>query len=172
MGRRVGATAAVLVLLGSAAAVFPRSTPPQSARAAVHTPLRLTTVLPAWRAPGARVVVAGFAGSRERLRLLANGRQVAAARSGRLGRFALGFRAGAPGRYRLVVAGAAARQAAGTLVVRPVVLDAVGDVTFGEQVGPAVERYGAAYPWTGVAAELRSADVATANLEEIGRAHV
>jgi poly-gamma-glutamate synthesis protein (capsule biosynthesis protein) len=45
------------------------------------------------------------------------------------------------------------------------VLAAVGDVTFGEQVGPAVLAYGGAYPWTSVARTLRAADVTVGNLE-------
>jgi poly-gamma-glutamate synthesis protein (capsule biosynthesis protein) len=53
----------------------------------------------------------------------------------------------------------------GDLLVRPLVLDAVGDVTFGEQVGPAVATYGGGYPWTSVARTLRAADVTVGNLE-------
>jgi poly-gamma-glutamate capsule biosynthesis protein CapA/YwtB (metallophosphatase superfamily) len=127
--------------------------------------LTLTSRLPAWRAPAAPVVLAGFAGARERVALRANGMFVEATRSGRLGRFELRFAAKTPGRYRLrVVAGGRSRNA-GTVVVRPVVVEAVGDITFGEQVGPAVARFGAAYPWQYVAGALRGADVTVGNLE-------
>jgi poly-gamma-glutamate capsule biosynthesis protein CapA/YwtB (metallophosphatase superfamily) len=127
--------------------------------------LTLTSRLPAWRAPAAPVVLAGFAGARERVALRANGMFVEATRSGRLGRFELRFAAKTPGRYRLrVVAGGRSRNA-GTVVVRPVVVEAVGDITFGEQVGPAVARFGAAYPWKYVAGALRGADVTVGNLE-------
>jgi poly-gamma-glutamate synthesis protein (capsule biosynthesis protein) len=54
---------------------------------------------------------------------------------------------------------------AGTIVVRPVLLAAVGDVTTGEQVGASVDSLGAAYPWSWAGRELRAADLATANLE-------
>jgi poly-gamma-glutamate capsule biosynthesis protein CapA/YwtB (metallophosphatase superfamily) len=125
----------------------------------------LMSRLPAWRAPAAPVVLAGFAGARERVALRANGMFVEATRSGRLGRFELRFAAKTPGRYRLrVVAGGRSRNA-GTVVVRPVVVEAVGDITFGEQVGPAVARFGAAYPWKYVAGALRGADVTVGNLE-------
>ncbi len=127
--------------------------------------LTLTSRLPAWRAPAAPAVLAGFAGPRERVALRVNGRFVEATRSGGLGRFELRFAAKTPGRYRLsVVAGDRSRNA-GTIVVRPVVVEAVGDITFGEQVGPAVARFGPAYPWAYVAGALRGADVTIGNLE-------
>ena len=49
--------------------------------------------------------------------------------------------------------------------MRPVVIEAVGDITFGEQVGGAIASYGAAYPWTYVARTLRAADITIGNLE-------
>jgi poly-gamma-glutamate synthesis protein (capsule biosynthesis protein) len=45
------------------------------------------------------------------------------------------------------------------------VLAAAGDVTPGEGVSATVDREGDAYPWSGVARVLRSADLATVNLE-------
>ena len=53
------------------------------------------------------------------------------------------------------------------LRVRPVVLDAVGDVTTGEDVGATVSTLGSAYPWSRVGATLRAADITTANLEGV-----
>jgi poly-gamma-glutamate capsule biosynthesis protein CapA/YwtB (metallophosphatase superfamily) len=128
--------------------------------------LRVDSTLPAWRAPGAVVTVTGWAASSERLRLrTVSGRTLARTLSGPRGRFGLRFRAPAPGRYRLRVVAGRRSVAAGALLVRPLVLAAVGDVTFGEQVGPAVAEYGGAYPWTGVAGTLRAADVTVGNLE-------
>ena len=88
-----------------------------------------------------------------------------ARRAGRAAASSSVFARREPGRYRLRVAGAGRTAAAGVVVVRPLVLDAVGDITFGEQVGPAVSAYGGAYPWTGVARALRAADMTTGNLE-------
>src|SRR5581483_8436901 len=164
--RRVLAVAALAAAAAAIALpVRPQDARPVAARAAAAPPLTVTTTLPAWRAPGARVAVAGFAGARERVRLLVDGRTLASTASGRLGRYVLAFRAGAAGRHRLTVRAGSRTRAAGTLLVRPVVVDAVGDVTFGEQVGPAIASRGAAYPWTFVAATLRSADITTGNLE-------
>jgi poly-gamma-glutamate synthesis protein (capsule biosynthesis protein) len=128
--------------------------------------LKVVSRLPDWLAPGAAGHVEGFAGASERLRLeTAGGSVLARTTSGPRGRFLLRFRAPEPGRYRLRVADAVRAVSAGVVVVRPLVLDAVGDITFGEQVGPAVTAYGGASPWTGVARTLRTADLTTGNLE-------
>ncbi|HVP75340.1 MAG TPA: CapA family protein [Gaiellaceae bacterium] len=128
--------------------------------------LRVDSRLPGWLAPGAAGRVEGFAGANERLRLeTAAGDVLARTTSGQRGRFLFRFRAPEPGRYRLRVTGAGRSAAAGVLLVRPLVLDAVGDITFGEQVGPAVSAYGGAYPWVRVARALHAADMTTGNLE-------
>ena len=150
----------VLLLAGHSAA--------DTARPAAGGPaplLRVDSTLPAWLAPGASGRVEGFAGANERLVLRARGRTLAHATSGPLGRFLLRFRAPGPGRYRLRIVASGRAAPAGLLFVRPLVLDAVGDVTFGEQVGPAVATYGGAYPWKGVAGTLRAADLTVGNLE-------
>jgi poly-gamma-glutamate synthesis protein (capsule biosynthesis protein) len=64
----------------------------------------------------------------------------------------------------MVVADGRSRRV-GTLVVRPVVIEAVGDITFGEQVGPTIAAYGPRYPWLKVARTLRAADITIGNLE-------
>jgi poly-gamma-glutamate synthesis protein (capsule biosynthesis protein) len=138
---------------------------PLVAAAAVAAPLSVTTTLPDWRAPGVPVSVSGFAGSSERVVLGANGSPVATAVSGPLGRYVLRFLPRASKRYRLTVTAGARRTPAGTLVVRPVGLDAVGDVTFGEDVGPALAEHGGAYPWAFVAPTLRAVDITVGNLE-------
>jgi hypothetical protein len=140
--------------------------PASASREARIALLRVDVRSPAWLAPGGGGRVAGWAEGRAPVRLETDdGVVLAQERSGVRGRFSLAFRAPGPGRYRLRVVTARARRSAGTLVVRPLTLDAVGDITFGEQVGPAIARYGPAYPWTGVAATLRGADVTTGNLE-------
>jgi poly-gamma-glutamate synthesis protein (capsule biosynthesis protein) len=127
---------------------------------------RVESRLPGWLAPGAAGTVAGFAGSFERIQLqTTGGRVVSRTRCGRLGRFLFRFRAPAPGRYPLRVVADHAEVRAGVLTVRPLELEAVGDITFGEQVAPAIAAYGAAYPWLRVAKLLRSADVTVGNLE-------
>jgi hypothetical protein len=87
--------------------------------------------------------------------LRAGGRVVDVTRSGRLGRYRLHFAPAGPGRYRLTVSAGSRSRPVGTLDVRPVVVEAVGDITFGEQVGPAISVHGARYPWTYVAPALR-----------------
>ena len=150
--------AAVLAGLDRAAA-----TPDTPTRAAI---LRIDSKLPDWLAPGAAGRVEGFAGANERLRLVtAAGAVLARTRSGDLGRFGFRFHAPRAGRYRLLVATRAVATGAGVLTVRPLVLEAVGDITFGEQVGPALTSYGPAYPWQHVARLLRSADITVGNLE-------
>ncbi|MFL5926548.1 MAG: CapA family protein [Gaiellaceae bacterium] len=150
--------AAVLAGLDRAAA-----TPETRSHAAI---LRVDSKLPDWLAPGATGRVAGFAGANERLRLVTgSGTVLARTRSGKLGRFVFRFHAPNAGRYRLRVATRAMATAVGALTVRPLVLEAVGDITFGEQVGPALAAYGPAYPWQRVAHLLRSADITVGNLE-------
>jgi poly-gamma-glutamate capsule biosynthesis protein CapA/YwtB (metallophosphatase superfamily) len=167
--RRVLLAAAVLALAAAVPAYLAATTTgaaPATHRHVTPATISVRTTLPSWRAPAAPVAVTGFAGAKQHLRLLAAGRLVATTVSGPRGRFTFRFPAPAAGRYRLAVAGPDGRRArAGTLVVRPLVLAAVGDITFGEQVGPAVERHGPGYPWTSVAPILRAADIATGNLE-------
>jgi hypothetical protein len=127
--------------------------------------LTVTSRLPAWLAPRAPLTVSGFAGSRARVSLVSNGLVLARTTSGRFGRYLLKARAPAAGGYAIRVASNGRSASAGALLVRPVELAAVGDVTSGEQVGPAVGAHGGSYPWSSVGAILRGADVATANLE-------
>jgi poly-gamma-glutamate synthesis protein (capsule biosynthesis protein) len=139
---------------------------PASARAqAAEQPIILRSVVPAWRAPGVRVPLMGFADPREPVSLSVNGHVVDATVAGQLGRFRLSFTTGKPGRYRLRIAAGDRVSTIETLKVRPVVLEAVGDITFGEQVGPAMSAYGGSYPWRYVASTLRRADVTVGNLE-------
>jgi poly-gamma-glutamate synthesis protein (capsule biosynthesis protein) len=137
----------------------------QSRAAIVVAPLNVTSKPTGWRAPGVAVMVGGFAGSGARVLLRADGRVVASTRAGSLGRYSLRFAPRSSGRLRLVVQSTGVFRSAGTLVVRPVSLDAVGDVTFGEGVGPAIAAHGGAYPWAFVGSTLRRADITVGNLE-------
>jgi len=159
------AAASAAVLAGALVLILRQGAAHTPAAEAAEPPLTVTTKLPDWRAPGVRVVVGGFAGSGERIVLRANGRAVASTTAGSLGRYAVRFAAARPGRYRLSVFGAGRSSPAGLLRVRQVVLEAVGDITFGESVGPSLKSHGAAYPWTNVAGTLARADITTGNLE-------
>jgi poly-gamma-glutamate capsule biosynthesis protein CapA/YwtB (metallophosphatase superfamily) len=97
--------------------------------------------------------------------LIAGHRVVDSTTSGPRGGFRLTFATVRRGRYPLSVAAAGERVGVGSVRVRPVLLDAVGDITLGEQVGPTLARLGAGYPWTSVGPLLRRADVTTGNLE-------
>ena len=141
-----------------------KSAQPRAA-AAVAASLTVTSKPTAWRAPGVAVTVGGFAGSGARVVLRADGRVVASTTAGKLGRYRLRFAPQSAGRLKLVVQSAGTFRPAGTLDVRPVSLDAVGDVTFGEDVGPAIAAHGGAYPWAFVGETLRSADITVGNLE-------
>ena len=125
----------------------------------------MATKLPTWRAPRGRLYVAGWWVPSERVRLLAGTRVLAHTTSGRRGYFRLRARAPRAGRYRIAVATDSTTAALGVVRVRPLVMAAVGDVTFGARVADAIERYGPRYPWLSVARVLRRADIATANLE-------
>jgi poly-gamma-glutamate capsule biosynthesis protein CapA/YwtB (metallophosphatase superfamily) len=135
----------------------------RSARA--ETAVRVTTTLPRWAAPGAQLHVRGWTAPKVTVKLWI-GRRVRFTRSGPRGRF--DFRRSAPahgGRYPVAVVAQGMRTDLGALRVRPLLLAAVGDVTFGDGVRTAIQAYGARYPWRSVARVLRSADVAVANLE-------
>jgi hypothetical protein len=150
-----------LVLVGRSVA----DATPRTAGSSDASLLRVGSTLPAWLAPGAIGHVEGFAGANERLFLKSGRRTLARVTSGPLGGFLLHFRAPEPGRYRLSIVASGRTAPVGVLLVRPLVLAAVGDVTFGEQVGPAISAYGGGYPWKGVAGTLRAADVTVGNLE-------
>jgi poly-gamma-glutamate synthesis protein (capsule biosynthesis protein) len=140
-----------------------KSTQPRAA--VVVAPLTVTSKPTDWRAPGVAVTVGGFAGPGARVLLRADGRVVASTRAGKLGRYTVHFAPRTAGRLKLAVQSAGKFVAAGTLDVRTVSLDAVGDVTFGESVGPALAAHGGAYPWAFVGPTLRAADITVGNLE-------
>jgi poly-gamma-glutamate capsule biosynthesis protein CapA/YwtB (metallophosphatase superfamily) len=166
MTRRLAVIGAIALVVGVWFAIG-RALPVQQADASrADAPLRLAGPLPAWRAPGGRLSLAGWAGARAPVRLLADGHPIGRARAGPLGRFVLTARAPRRGgRYRLELASAGRRVQAGRLVVRPIVLAAAGDVNLGDRTADAIAAHGLRYPWTSVAPVLRDADLAVANLE-------
>jgi poly-gamma-glutamate capsule biosynthesis protein CapA/YwtB (metallophosphatase superfamily) len=137
---------------------------PLDARA--QEPIAVTAPLPSWVAPGAYVRIRGTTTPATPVALWIGTAKRARTVSGPAGGFR--FRVRAPlarGRYPVAVVAAEARLALGRLRVRPLLLAAVGDVTFGNGVATAIAAYGARYPWLSVAPVLRSADLAVANLE-------
>ena len=164
MSRVLAAVGLLTVFFGVFLAIlFVR--PGVSAEPAGPTPVKLSSKLPAWVAPGVRVAVSGFAGAHQLVRARLSGHSSGVVRSGRLGGFRLVVIAPRPGRYAVSVSSGGTVVKAGVLRVRPVLLAAVGDVTTGEQVGASVSTLGSDYAWARVGATLRAADVATANLE-------
>jgi poly-gamma-glutamate capsule biosynthesis protein CapA/YwtB (metallophosphatase superfamily) len=118
-----------------------------------------------WRAPGVRIPVKGWGPADATVVLRAETRVVDTTTAGPQGLFRLAFTTLRPGRYPLSVETGTETLNAGTVRIRPVTVAAVGDITFGEQVGPTLDRVGGRYPWTSVAPLLRRADVTTGNLE-------
>ena len=110
--------------------------------------LRVDSTCPRGSRPARKVASTGSP-ARTNASSSSAGRTLARATSGPLGRFLLRFRAPEPGRYRLSIIAPDRIAPVGALLVRPLVLDAVGDVTFGEQVGPAVSTYGGGLPVEG-----------------------
>ena len=112
------------------------------------------------------MTVTGWAGAGQSVSLVANGRRLGRVRAGRQGRFVLRLRAPArTRRYRLALRSGARELRLPSLIVRPVVLAAVGDVNLGAATAEAIRAYGAEYPWSSAAPLLSAADVAIANLE-------
>lgn len=140
----------------------------QTANAQEEPALTITSTLPAWLAPGGRLVVRGSAAPAEVLTLFigAKTRQATATAEG-----AFRFSVRAPrtlGAHSVAVEVAGepvVRVELGSLRVRMLRVAAVGDVNLGDRVGTAIATYGVRYPWISVAPVLRAADIAIANLE-------
>ena len=160
------AAAAVLVLAAAGIGLAISPAFGAGATAAESAPLRASSQIPAWRAPGARFQVSGWAGAGERVHLRAGSRTLATATAGPLGRFVL--RARAPlsaGRHSLELRTPTRRKQLSALRVRPLVLAAGGDVNLGDRIGSAIATTGPHRPWARVAPLLRAADLAVVNLE-------
>jgi poly-gamma-glutamate capsule biosynthesis protein CapA/YwtB (metallophosphatase superfamily) len=159
---------AAAVIVGLAASALGGS--PGPARAAMSA-VKVNRPLPAWRAPGGRVTVAGRAtpGAEITLQALAGGKYTVLGRNhaDHSGFFRVGGRIpeDARGRVPVRVSGPAGAIVERTVTVRPVVLAAVGDVNLADRAGELVQSDGARYPWASVAPLLRTSDVSLANLE-------
>jgi poly-gamma-glutamate synthesis protein (capsule biosynthesis protein) len=130
--------------------------------------IQVTTPIPAWRAPAGELVLRGVGPPATEMSLYAGTIRLARTTSGAEGAFVLNARAPSPGRYLLAVQAAGdpvLRLELGQLLVRPLVVGAVGDVNLGDRVAIAMAVYGVRYPWLSVAPVLRSVDLAVANLE-------
>jgi hypothetical protein len=155
LGMGVAAATAAIALLA----------PRLAAETAAQDSFQVESRLPTWVAPGGRLVVRGWAGAHEEISLFAGWRRLGVGKSGPLGRFRLEGRMPRPGRYPISIESAERYAELGDVLVRPLFLAAVGDVTFGSSVADAIARHGPRYPWLSVARVLRRADLATANLE-------
>ena len=155
----------VLILLAVAGILAAAAFGLTRARAASNEVTLTAEKVSGWRAPGVRVNVTGWGPAEDTVVLRERGHVVATTTSGPRGKFRLGFATLRPGRYPLTVTADGETLGAGAVRIRPVTLAAVGDITFGEQVGPTLYRLGGRYPWTSVASLLRRADVTTGNLE-------
>lgn len=139
---------------------------PRGGRApAQDAPPALTSALPAWLAPGGRLVLEGTAAPGTPVAVLAGKRRLGQTAAGADGRFRLRVRAPRPGLHALTLESGTVLVDAGRLRVRPLVLAAVGDINLGDRVGLAINAYGARYPWLSVAPILNRADLAVGNLE-------
>lgn len=129
-------------------------------------PLAVTPELPDWAAPSTFLRVRGTAAPDATVALWVGERRRARTAATAEGRFS--FRVRVPrvkGRYPIAVVSGEERAEAGRLRVRPLVLAAAGDVTFGDGVAKAIARHGPRWPWRSVAPVLRRADLAVTNLE-------
>ena len=130
--------------------------------------VQLDAGLPAWLAPGASLAVAGTAEAGTVVAVERAGVTVASTNVGEEGRFSLRAELMRPGAHRVTASSAADEVVVlGTVLVRPLRVAAVGDVTFGGTVARVMGARGMAYPWLSTGRILRGADLATANLEGV-----
>ncbi|CAB4706146.1 MAG: hypothetical protein F2663_08285 [Actinobacteria bacterium] len=160
---------AVALVLAERSTHHPAAPAGRSAKTFARTPVsvRISSTLPDWLAPGAPIVVTGWTSPNVRVALVLAGRRVGVVRAGSRGRFVLAGVTGRSGNADVLVRAGGRDFPVGKLVVRPIRIAAVGDVTPGEGVSDAVTSgsRAASYAWAGVGRLLRSADIATANLE-------
>jgi poly-gamma-glutamate synthesis protein (capsule biosynthesis protein) len=132
-----------------------------------QAPLTVVGRAPAWLAPGGRFVVSGSTvPGGTAVRVTAGALVLGRARSAANGRFEIDARAPArTGSYRLKVVTASSTRGLGVLPVRPVRIAAAGDFTPGDRIAELAASRGASYAWRSVGPLLKSADIATLNLE-------
>jgi len=171
VGRRVTTAAAFLVLSSPAGAqVPPLDAPPPAEQPSPPSSGNLAA--PRLVATGTRFAVRGT-GATPRARVAVQIRRqgrwrlLGARKANGQGRYRLAVRPKrSAGRYRLraETEGGPPSRVVGVRS-RAVTLDAVGDINLGDGVASVMSTRGFRYPWSGVARELRSADVAFGNLE-------
>jgi poly-gamma-glutamate capsule biosynthesis protein CapA/YwtB (metallophosphatase superfamily) len=123
--------------------------------------------LPLWLAPGVALAVTGTGDPGTVIAVERGDSTIVSATVGDEGRFSVRSVLARSGAYRVTASSGAETVSLGAVLVRPVRLAAVGDVTFGARVAEAIAARGAAHPWESTGRILRSADVATANLEGV-----
>lgn len=128
--------------------------------------VRLDAHLPSWLALGVTLAFAGSADPGTLVAVERAGTTIVSTTVGEDGRFSIRSVLARAGAHR-VTASSDELVLLGTVLVRPVRLAAVGDVTFGGRVADAIAARGAAYPWQATGRVLRGADLATANLEGV-----
>ena len=165
-GRATAAGSVLLLFTAGAAFALPAAAqqPPLSTPGKLRAPRVVATgvgfdVSGSRATPRARVAI--------QVRARGAWRRLRATRADARGRYRVRVRPRRTRRaYRLraaVVGGATSRPV--RVRSRAVTLDAVGDINLGDGVAAVMNARGARYPWSGVARELRSADVAFGNLE-------
>jgi poly-gamma-glutamate capsule biosynthesis protein CapA/YwtB (metallophosphatase superfamily) len=142
-------------LTGAAGA---RSAPP---------PVQLDAELPSWLAPGVTLAVTGAGSPGTVIALERGGGTIVSTTVGQDGRFSLRSVLVRAGVHRVTASLSDEVVKLGTVLVRPLRVAAVGDVTFGDRVAETIASRGPAYPWEATGHILRSADLTTANLEGV-----
>jgi poly-gamma-glutamate synthesis protein (capsule biosynthesis protein) len=127
--------------------------------------VQLDTDLPAWLAPGVTLTVRGTADPGTVIEVKRGAGTISSTTVGDDRIFLTRSVLARPGVHRVTASSSDEAITLGTVLVRPLRLAAVGDVTFGDRVAEAIATRGPAYPWQSTGRTLRNADVATANLE-------
>ncbi|CAN5281404.1 hypothetical protein BH18ACT12_BH18ACT12_06850 [soil metagenome] len=156
-------------MIRSAASVIAIALALTGATGAPSAPIaaQLDADLPVWLALGVTLVVTGSADSGTVIAIERAHATIVSATVGEDGRFSVESVLTRAGAHRVTASSSDGRVFLGTVLVRPVRLAAVGDVTFGGRVADAIAARGAAYPWQWTGRVLRGADVVTANLEGV-----
>jgi poly-gamma-glutamate capsule biosynthesis protein CapA/YwtB (metallophosphatase superfamily) len=127
--------------------------------------VQLEAGLPMWLAPGVTLAFAGTGDPGTVIAVERGGDTIVSTTVGQDDRFSVRSVLVRAGIYRVSASSSSGVVSLGKVLVRPVRIAAVGDVTFGDRVAEAIEARGPNYPWESTGRVLRNADVATANLE-------
>src|SRR5438034_8102578 len=124
--------------------------------------VQLDTPLPLWLAPGVTLAVSGTGDPGTVIAVERGAAAIASTTAGQDGRFSIRSVLARAGVYRVTASSGDEFVSLGTVLVRPIRVAAVGDVTFGGRVAEAIAARGPAYPWESTGRILRAPDVATA----------